>query len=243
MGNVRAKAVLVLVVATATWLATAAMASGQRPETLLPPEIKATYASQPAPIPVPAEGRIPISLRLATSIEMEDGSHPPPARELRFAFDRPYRLDLGHVPTCPPAIRSQSRTGESPCPKAEIASGRSSWDVAFPGQDPVQVEGRTVAYKIPRGRIAIHVFLPAPVTGDVVTTAALSRALKGSRYGLLATASLPKVAGGSGSLLYMGLRFHKGLFSVACPQGKLQSSLAASFLDGTRVSVDSLTTC
>ena len=243
MRNVRAKAVLALAVAIATWLATAAPVNGHGPETLLPPEIKATYDSEPAPIPVPSEGRSPISLRLATSIEMEDGSHPPPSQELRFAFDRHYRLDLGDIPACPPAIRSQSRTGESPCPEAEIASGRSRWDVAFPGQDPVQVEGRTVAYKIPRGKIAIHVFLPAPVTGDVVTTVELSRAPKDSRYGLLATASLPKVAGGSGSLLYMGLRFRKGLFSVACPQGKLQSSLAAGFVDGTRVSVDSLTAC
>ena len=243
MGILRAKAVLALAVAVATCLVAAATASGQRPETPLPPDIDVTYDSQPAPIPVPSEERIPISLRLSTSIEMEDGSHPPPVRELRFAFDRQYRLDLGDVPTCPPGIRSQSRTGESPCPEAEIASGRSKWDVAFPGQEALQVEGRTVAYKIPRGKIAIHVFLPAPVTADVVTTVELSRAHKGSRFGLLATASLPKVAGGNGSLLYLGLRFDKGLFSVACPQRNLQSSLAAGFVDGTRVSVGSLTPC
>lgn len=242
MGDLRAKTVLAFAAAVATCLVAATAVFGQRAETPLPPGIDITYDSQPAPIPVPSEGRIPISLRLATSIEMGDGSHPPATRELRFAFDRQYRLDLGDVPTCPPAVRSQGR-GESPCPAAEIASGRSSWDVAFPGQEPMQVEGRTVAYKIPRGKIAIHVFLPAPVTADVVTLVELSRAPKGSRYGLLATATLPKVAGGSGSLLYLGLRFDKGLFSVACPQRNLQSSLAAGFADGTRVTVGALTTC
>jgi hypothetical protein len=243
MGKIRAKAVLALAVAVATGLATDATVFGQRLETPLPTANRVTYVAQPAPIPMPSEGRIPVSLRLSTSIEMKDGSHPPPARELRFAFDRHYRLALDDVPTCPPGIRSQGRTGESPCPEAEIASGRSKWDVAFPGQGPVQVEGRTVAYKIPRGKIAIHVFLPAPVTADVVATAALSRAPKKSRYGLVVTASLPKVAGGNGSLIYMRLRFHKGLFSVACPQRKLQSSLAARFIDATRASVTALTTC
>lgn len=242
MGNLRAKAVLALAVAVATCLVAAATVFGQRPETPLPPDIDVTYGLQPAPIPVASEGRIPVSLRLSTSIEMEDGSHPPATRELRFAFDRQYRLDLGDVPICPAAVRSQGR-GESPCPEAEIASGRSEWDVAFPGQEPMQVEGRTVAYKIPHGKLALHVFLSAPVTADIVTTVELSRAPKGSRYGLLATAFLPKVAGGNGALLYMGLRFDKGLFSVACPQRNLQSSLAAGFVDGTRVSVGSLTTC
>jgi len=243
MERVRAKIVLIPAVAIATCLIAAAATFGQRPDTLLPSEVQVTFASQPAPIPVPSEGRIPVSLRLATGIAFADGSHPPPATELRFAFDRQFRLGLGDVPTCSGGIRSQVRNGESPCPEAEIASGRSKWDVAFPGQGPVQVEGRTVAYKIPRGKIAFHVFLSAPVTADIVTTAELSRAPEGSRYGLLATAYVPKIAGGSGSLVYMGMRFRKGLFSAACPQRQLQSGLATRFADGTLVSTTSLTVC
>jgi hypothetical protein len=243
MGKVRFKVLLATAAAVAASLALAAGSFGRRPDISPPPAVRLTLASQPAPIPVPSEGRIPVSLRLATSIAMDDGSHPPAARRLQFAFDRQLRLALGDVPTCSGGIRSQIRDGESPCPKAEIASGRSRWEVAFPGQEPVQVEGRTVAYKIPRGKIAFHVFLPAPVTADVVATADLSRAPKGSRYGIQATAYVPMVAGGSGSLVYMGLRFRKGLFSAACPQGSLQSGLVAGFADGTRTSVASLVTC
>jgi hypothetical protein len=243
MGKVRAKVLLTLAVAIATCLVGAGATFGQRGIDLLPPQVKLTYASQPAPIPVPAEGRIPVSLRLATSIEMNDGSHPPPARELRFEFDRQFRLNLRGVPTCSGGIRSHGRTGASPCPEAEIASGRSRWDVAFPGQQPVQVEGRTVAYKIPRGEIALHVYLSAPVAADIVTTVKLSRAPEGSRYGLVATASVPKVAGGSGSLIDLRLRFRRGLFSLACPQRRFQSQLTSFFADGTRASLATLITC
>lgn len=243
MKKIRVKMILTFVFAISTSLILAAATFGQRADDLLPPEIQMAFASQPAPIPVPSEGRVPASLRLATSIEMEDGSHPPPATELRFALDRQFRLALADVPTCPSGVRSQSRTGESPCPESRVASGRSKWDVAFPEREPIQVEGRTVVYKVDSRKLAFRTFLPAPVTAEIATLVELSRAPKGSRYGLLATASLPKVAGGHGSLVDLGLRFRKGLFSVACPQRKLQSRLAIRFADGTLVSATSATAC
>jgi hypothetical protein len=243
MGRFRAKVMLTLAVAAATFLVAAAATFGQRGIDFLPPQVKLTYASQPAPIPVAAEGRIPVSLRLASSIAMDDGSHPPAARELRFEFDRQFRLALGGVPTCPSGVRSQSRTGKDPCPEARIAFGRSRWEVAFPEREPIQVEGRTVAYKIDSRKLAFHVFLSAPVTADVVTTAELSRTPKGNLYDQVVTVSVPKVAGGYGSLADLRLRFRKGLFSLACPQRRFQSKLTSSFVDGTRVSVATLTTC
>jgi hypothetical protein len=243
MGRIRAKVVLTLAAVIATSLVVTVATFGQRPETLLPPGLQVTYDAQPVPIPVPSEGRIPVSLRLATSISREDGSHPPAAMQLRFAFDRQLRLDLGDVPVCPSGIRSQGRTGRDPCPEAKIASGRSKWEVLFPGQEPIRGEGRTSVYKIARDKIAIRAYIVAPVAGDIVITTKLSRAPAGSRYGILATASIPKVAGRNGSLVYMGLRFRKGLFSAACPQRKLQSSLATRFADGSLASVTSETVC
>lgn len=243
MGRFHAKAVLTLVAAIVVCLAATAAAFGQRGIDLFPPAVKLSYDAQPAPIPVPAEGRIPVSLRLATSIEMNDGSHPPPAQELRFEFDRQFRLALGDVPTCPAGVRSQSRGETNPCPEAEVASGRSKWEVAFPGQEPTQVEGRTTAYKIAPEKMVLRVFLAAPVVAEVVTTAKLSRAPKGGPYGIRLTATLPKIAGGSGSLLYLGLRFRKGLFSLACPQRRFQSKLTGSFVDGTRASVATFAAC
>lgn len=243
MERVCAKVVLAVAAVIATGLVAAAATFGQGADDLFPPDLQIAYTAQPAPIPAPSEGRVPVSLRLATSVSFEDGSHPPPATRLRFAFDRQLRLALDDIPACRSGVRSQSRTGESPCPESRIASGRSKWDVAFPGQEPVLVEGRTSAYKIDSRKMAFHVFLSAPVTADIVTTVELSQAPRGSRYGLLATASIPKVAGGSGSLVYLALRFRKGIFSAACPQRDLKSSLAARFAEGTLASVTSTTVC
>jgi hypothetical protein len=243
MKRVRAKAVLTLALAIATSLVAAAASLGNRADDLFPPAALMRFSATPAPIPVPSEGRIPVSLRLATSIEIEGGSHQPPAKELRFEFDHGFQLALADVPTCPSGVRSQSRTGESPCPEARVASGRSRWDVAFPGQEPVQVAGRTTAYKIAPRKLVFHVFLEAPVTADVFTTVELSRAPRGDRYGLRATATIPKVAGGYGSLVDLRLRFRKGLFSLACPQRKVQSRLTADFVDGTRLIAAHFITC
>jgi len=243
MKGVRAKAVLTLLVAIVMSLVAAAPSLGDRTDDLFPPTALMRFSATPAPIPVPSEGRIPVSLRLATSIEIEDGSHPPPAEELRFEFDRGFRLALADIPTCPSGVRSQSRTEESPCPEARVASGRSRWDVAFPGQEPVQVAGRTTAFKIAPRKLAFHVFLAAPVTADVFMTVELSRAPAGDRYGLRATATIPKVAGGYGSLVDFRLRFRKGLFSLTCPQRKVQSRLTADFADGTRLVSAHFVTC
>ncbi|HWJ42982.1 MAG TPA: hypothetical protein VNR67_06085, partial [Solirubrobacterales bacterium] len=162
MERVSGKVLLALAAALATCLIATAATFAQRADAPLPPNVQMSFAAQPAPIPVPSEGRMPVSLRLAASISLEDGSHPPAASRLRFDLDRRFRLDLGDVPACPSGIRSQGRTGRDPCPEARIASGRSGWEVLFPGQEPIRAEGPTTAYKIARDRMAIRAFVTGP---------------------------------------------------------------------------------
>jgi hypothetical protein len=242
MGKVRGKAVLVVAVAIATCLIAAATVVGQRPEIGFPPQVELTYSSQPAPVPAPSEGRIPVSFRLSTSISLEDGSHPQAATRLRFEFTRQFGLSLADFPTCPRASFGP-RSERSPCEEEKFAAGRSKWEVAFPGQEPLQVEGRTIAYKIGSRRMAFRVFLPAPVAAEVLIPVKLTQVPPGTIYKIRATAAIPKVAGGYASLLHLGLHFRRGVFSLACLQGGFQSSLTADFVDGTRSSVAQLRVC
>jgi hypothetical protein len=124
-----------------------------------------------------------------------------------------------------------------------FAVGRSKWEVAFPGQEPLQVEGRTIAYKIGPRRMAFRVFLPAPVTAEVLIPVEITRVPPGTIYKTRATATVPKVAGGYASLLHLGLHFRKGAFSLACLDRRFQSRLTADFVDGTRTSVALLRAC
>jgi hypothetical protein len=203
------------------------------------PEIRATFSATPAPIPVPSEGRIPVSLRLADTISTDDGRHPPAATEVRFDLDRQLHFDMAEVPTCKPTARVPR--DQSLCDEGMVASGRIQMEVEFPEQMPIRVLGDATIYKTGPRAMTIVAYLPAPVTGRLLIPITVQEAT--GNYGLRATAAISKVAGGSGSLTYLGLRFRKGLFSAACPKGRLQSRVTDSFADGTLAAGGAIVTC
>jgi hypothetical protein len=207
------------------------------------PHLHATFSATPSPIPVPSEGRIPVSLRLADSVWTDDGSHLPAATEVRFEFDKSYRLDLSHVQRCPWApLQSYPAFDWSTCAPAIVATGRIKWEIALPEVEAVRVGGQAIVYRGRANRLLIRTEVPAPVSGEVVIPVKLSRGAEGV-YDLKATAVIPKIAAGSGSLTYLGLRFRKGLFSLACSRGRLQSRLTNTFVDGEVASAGLLQTC
>jgi len=204
------------------------------------PNLRTRLVATPAPIPAPSEGRMPVSLRLADSIWTDDGSHPPAATGARFELDEQLRLDMADVPICKPTSRIPR--DQSPCDEGKVASGRIQVEVQFSEQQPIRVLGDATAYKTGARSMMIYAFLPAPVTATLFVPVTIDRGGSGI-YGLEATASIPKIAGGSGSLTYLGLRFRKGLFSAACPKRRLQSRVTDTFADGTRLTGGSITTC
>ncbi|HET8956444.1 MAG TPA: hypothetical protein VFN18_12370 [Solirubrobacterales bacterium] len=209
----------------------ASSAQGAALDDLLP-NLHTTFSAIPSPIPVPSEGRIPVSLRLADSVWTDDGSHPPAATEIRFEFDKSYRLDLAGVERCLWApLQSYPAFDWSTCAPAIVAGGRIKWELADPEGEVARVGAEAIAYRGRANRLLVRTEVPAPVSGEVVIPVKLSRGAKGV-YDLKATATIPKIAGGSGSLTYLGLRFRKGLFSAACPKGRLQVGVRNAFDDG-----------
>jgi hypothetical protein len=218
-----------------------ALAEG-KPDPLLP-AVRTTLIATPSPIPAPSEERIPVSLRLADSISTEDGSHPPAATEVRFDLDRQLRLDLSGVPRCPWApTQSYPAFDWNRCDPATIGKGQIKWEVAFPEQEAFRTGAEATVYRGNRNKLLIRTHVPAPIEGQVVIPVALSPQSEGI-YGLRATATIPKIAGGSGSLTYLGLRFRKGLFSAACPKRHLQFGVTDDFADGTRAGSGVIVTC
>lgn len=230
----------VLAVGLLAALVGAGPSSAQRLIDIGLPNLHTGLVATPAPIPAPAEGRMPVSLRLVNSVWTDDGSHPSAATEVRFELDKQLRFEMGDIPTCKPTSRIPR--GQSPCDEGKVASGRIQLEVQFPEQQPMRVLGDATAYKTGPRSLTIFTFLPAPVTAMLFVPVTISRGASGI-YGLGATASIPKAAGGYGSLTYLGLRFRKGLFSAACPKGRLQSRVTDTFTDGTRLTGGSLTTC
>lgn len=215
-----------------------ALAEG-RFDSLLP-VVHSTLSATPSPIPAPSEGRIPVSLRLADSISTDDGSHPPAAEKVRFELDRQLQFDMAKIPVCKPTARIPR--DQTPCDEGKLASGRLQVEVQFPEELPIRVLGDATAYKTGPRSMMVFAYLSAPVTGMLRFPVAIDRGGSGI-YGLSATASIPRVAGGSGSLTYLGLRFRKGLFSAACPKGRLQFGVTDTFADGTEVDSGLIIAC
>ena len=89
----------------------------------------------------------------------------------------------------------------------------------------------------------IHAYLTVPTPAAIVTTVKIKKIHNG-RYGLEAVSSIPKIAGGSGSVKSFSLTINKkGVLSAKCPDGKLQAHGTAVFVDGTRVSGEIVRTC
>lgn len=122
------------------------------------------------------------------------------------------------------------------------SSARIQVEVEFPEQQPVRVLGYATVYKTGPRAMTIFTYLSAPVTGRMLIPMTVAPKATGI-YGLRVAASISKIAGGSGSLTYLGLRFRKGLFSAACPKGRLQFGLWNAFSDGEVSAGALLTNC
>ena len=69
-----------------------------------------------------------------------------------------------------------------------------------------------------------------------MTTVKIKKVHNG-RYGLKSVATIPKIAGGSGSVKSFSLTINKkGVLTAKCPDGKLQANATAIFSDGTKAS-------
>jgi hypothetical protein len=231
-----ALAVLVLTMISATAVAAAP------PVTLPVPHVFTGLVVDPSPVPTPAEGRVPVGLRLTNTIWTDEGQLPA-TTETRFELDRGFRFDMSRVATCRNQGGRDVRTEESRCEVGEVGSGRIQFQVTFPGGEPAKARGPAVAHKIGPRKVMIQAWLSAPAVGEVRIPLEIERTDAGG-YGLSATASIPKVAGGYGSLDYLGLRFRRGLFSLTCgKRGRIQSSVTNTFADGTASSATLLTEC
>jgi hypothetical protein len=72
------------------------------------------------------------------------------------------------------------------------------------------------------------------------------------RFGLKSVATIPKIAGGSGSVKSFNLTINKkytykgkkmSVLTAKCPDGKLQAHVTSIFSDGTKASAGIVRTC
>jgi hypothetical protein len=231
-------------------LAGAAIAAAEKPTVVKAGNLVLTINGGVTPKALSKTTMEPITLNVQGKIETADGKHPPALREVIVDTDRNGAIDARGVPTCKAGQLEAQTTAnaEKICKAAIVGLGTTDIEVEFAEQAPIQIKSKLLAFNggTAGGKttIYIHAFLTSPVTAAVVTTVKITKEHKG-RYGTRSIASVPKIAGGSGSVTAFSLTFAKKLFTykgkkhgyllAKCSDGHFDAEAEAVFTDGTKL--------
>jgi hypothetical protein len=202
-----------------------------------------------APKRLPKRRSAPITLRVSGDIGTVDGSHPPAARRIVTEFDRQGGINARGLAVCPRG-RLEARTttrARVACRRAIVGTGSTTVRVAFAESRPFFSSGPLVLFNggVRRGvtTLYIHAYVNVPAPTAIVTPVKIKRIRKG-RFGTRAVATIPRIAGGSGSVTHFELKIrrtfrHRGrkrsyLFA-RCAKGRFFARASVQFTGGPRV--------
>jgi len=241
-------ALMGLIAASVAGIASAAAGGG--PVTAEAGNIKFTFDGGFTPTTLPKKKLASIVLTASGKIATKDGTHVPALKEVEVETDKNGTINVKGVPACTSG-KLQSRdtkAAEKVCGSAIIGTGTTNVEIQFPEQNPIPVKSKLLAFnggtKGGTTTLFIHAYITVPTPAAIVTTVKIKHIHKG-RYGTLSIASIPKIAGGSGSVTSFSLKVgnKKKVLFAKCPDGKLQAHATAKFADGTKVSAGIVRTC
>ncbi len=199
----------------------------------------------------------PIALTAEGKIKTTDGTHPPALQKVVLETDKNGAIDVKGYPICK-AGRVQSRdtpAAKNACKTALIGEGTTTAAVAFAEQPEVMVHSKLLVFnggfKGGTTTLYIHAYFSNPVPGAIVTTVKIKKVHHG-RYGLESIATIPKIAGGSGSVTQFQLKIDKkftaegrkkSVLTAKCPDGRLQAHAVAYFSNGLKATTEFVRPC
>lgn len=206
---------------------------------LLPPGVEAKFDASFSPVALAKREQTPLSPRVSMSFKNSDGTHPPALKEFEIEEDRHLRLNLTGVPACHGLGIQDGIPIQQKCRESLIGAGRMVVNIQFPEQpEPIVTRSRVTAYYEGVGSdgarsLLLAAYVTAPTPSAIVTTVEVKHSDLTS-FGLKLVGSVPKIAGGSGSVTYLAFRFHKGVFTATCPPDRnLDTHFTTTFVDGT----------
>jgi len=91
-------------------------------------------------------------------------------------------------------------------------------------------------------RLLANASLPSPVAREVAIPITIRKVDEG-RVGWIATAAVPKIANGAGSITGYSLRIGKRFLTASCGGGRLELRALSYFVDGTKLLQTRVRTC
>ena len=240
-----------LVAVSAVGIATAA--GGETPVTVKVGNLEVTANGGFSPTTLSKTKQTPIELKASGAVRNIDKTHPPAVRELIIEGDKNAEIHVKGIPTCTSGQLQATDTeaAEKACGKALIGKGKTTAQVAFAEQKPIDVPTVLQLYNGGEkgGKITwyAHAFFSNPISGAIVTTVTITKH-KNGRFGTLAVAKIPQITGGSGSITSFNLNIFKSVkginpISAKCTDGKLKVHVQAKFEDGTKAETEIIRAC
>jgi len=241
---------LTMAIAALVAVSVAGIATGaNKPVVVEAGNLKFTFNGGFSPSKLPKNKLAPISLNASGKIETKDGTHPPALTEAIVETDKNGAINVKGIKVCKSGqLQSRdTKAAEKACKGSLIGTGQTTVEVQFPEQKPIDVNSKLLVmnggFSGGTTTLYIHAYFSAPVTGAIVTTLKIKK-VKNGRYGLKTVATIPKIAGGSGSVKTFNLTINKkGVLLAKCPDGKLQAKATAVFSDGTKATGGIIRTC
>lgn len=236
-----AAALAAAIVLVVSGLATAA----EKPVTVVGGEIHAEFNGGFTPKVLSKKKPTPIGFSISAKMKSlnpnPEEQHLPALKEFLLEGDKHASISVKGIPVCKPGQLQSTTSAQARkvCGPALIGSGKTEVGIKFPDQHEIPVKSELLAFNGGfRGGVTtllIHAYITVPTPAAIVTTVKVKKIHKGA-YGLGSVASIPKIAGGSGSVKSFSLKLDKGILSATCPNGHLVARGRAVFADGTSLS-------
>lgn len=238
-------------------LAFGAVAGAEKPVKVRAGNLELTFNGGFTPKALPRTKPAPINLNVSGKIATLDGEHPPAMRSFYLETDKAGQINVKGYPKCKSGqLQSRdTKAAKRVCGNAILGTGKTDIQVQFAESNPIPVKSDLLLFNGGESggvtTLYIHAYITVPVPAAVVTTVKVKKISKG-RYGLLSTASIPRIAGGAGSVLTFNLNVGKkykykgkqvSMLTLKCPDGKIVARGEAVFEDGTKAKAGVVRTC
>jgi hypothetical protein len=232
----------VVALAVAAILIVSGLAGAEQPVKVVQPPYEIEFNGGFSPKVLSKTKPTPVVFKISGKIRRIDGTHPPALKEFLLEGDKHASISVKGVPTCSQGKLQATTTAQARkvCGPALIGTGKTEVGIKFPEQEPeIPVKSELLAFnggfKGGVTTLFVHAYITVPTPAAIVTTVKVKKIHKG-RYGLLSVASIPKIAGGSGSVKSFSLKLNKGIISATCPDGHLDARGSVVFVEGTKIS-------
>jgi hypothetical protein len=253
MKRIRGRVSTGAAVATATALlaalALAGVATAEKPVTVRAGNLELTANGGFRPKALSKTKWTPITFNVSGDIKTIDGTHPPAMDEFILETDKNGKIDVSGVPVCKVGKieATDTKHAEAACRPAIIGEGHATAGIEFAESPEIDAKSKVIAFNggVKGGvtTLYIHAYITVPTPAAIVSTVKITKIHKG-RYGTLAVTTIPKIAGGAGSVKHFDLTItRKGVLLAKCTDGKLQARGSAHFTDGTTLSAAVVRTC